>query len=118
MMTAGLLASALCGTLAGMAGLSLAMPRHHRQCYPGQGAPPPRRQTLLWWGSWAVLAMALALCAHFAGTGTGLVYWFGFLTTAAICVVLLLSYAPARLPVVAGSALLLALVVPVLARFV
>jgi hypothetical protein len=84
-----LLAVALC--YAGMVGLCLAMDRHHAQAL---GAKAPRRQRLLRWAGWLLLALALWPCLQIWGGAVGPVVWCGMLSVGAFAVVLLLPYFP------------------------
>lgn len=75
---------------AGLAGLALAMDRHHRQVWR-RGASPPRRMALRLAGA-ASLGGSLAASAVPAGWGVGIVLWLGLLTAAALGVAMLLAY--------------------------
>ncbi|MRW89621.1 DUF3325 family protein [Duganella sp. FT80W] len=79
---------------AGMAALSLAIDRHHRQAY-GDDTPPRKRRLLRAAGA-LLLAMALAPCMLLWGAGAGLVAWLGMLTIGALLSALLLPYWPRR----------------------
>lgn len=99
---AALMALSLC--YAGMAGLCLAMDRHHGQVW-GRDAPPAAR-----WGLRAVgtLLLALALCPCLVAWGAtvGVVVWLGFLSAGALLLVGLLPYVPRLATVVAALAAL------------
>lgn len=88
----------LCGTTAlllsyaGMAGLCLAMDRHHAQVW-GHDATPAACSGLRLAG-WLLLAAALLPCVWGWGGSVGTVVWLGFLSAGALGVVGVLSYAP------------------------
>lgn len=86
---AALLAVALC--YAGMAGLCLAMDRHHAQVWRTKA---PSRQRLLRLAGWALLALAVWPCVEVWGSAVGPVVWFGMLSVGAFVLVLLLPYRP------------------------
>lgn len=101
---------------AGMVACSLAMERHFGQISRGRGlaaAPAAALRGLLRVAAAALLAVALWVCVGAWGGPVGTVLWLGFLSAAAMLVVLGLTYAP-RLAaglsllalVVAGAALL------------
>jgi hypothetical protein len=74
----------------GFAALALALNRHHQQVW--RRAPSRRRQTLLRFAGWALLLAALWGCIAHAGWASGLVWWTGLLSGAALLVTLLLAY--------------------------
>lgn len=84
-----LLAIALC--YAGMAGLCLAMDRHHSQVWK---AKAPTRQRLLRVAGWLLLALAVWPCVQIWGGAVGPVVWCGMLSVGAFTLVLLLPYRP------------------------
>lgn len=88
---ASLLALSL--ALAGMAGLSFAMDRHHEQL-TRLHALSARRRGLLRAAGTALLAAASVPCVAAWGTTVGAVAWLGFLSAGALPVALLLSYRP------------------------
>ncbi len=95
--------SASCLSYAGMAGLSLAMDRHHAQVW-GRDARPAARWGLRGIGS-LLLATAVLPCVWGWGGSVGAVLWLGFLSAGALLVVGWLSLAPrgaAGVAVVAG----------------
>lgn len=106
--------SALLLSYAGMAGLCLAMDRHHAQVW-GRDATAAARWGLRVVGG-ALLAAAVLPCVGGWGGSVGSVVWLGFLSVGALLVVVGLSYAPrvaARAAVAAGltgSTLLLLLI--------
>ncbi|CDG81380.1 DUF3325 domain-containing protein [Janthinobacterium agaricidamnosum] len=101
------ISSALALAYAGMAGLCLAMDRHHRQVWGGEPAPAARRG--LRGAGWLLLLIALWPCIAVWGTSVGIVAWLGFLSAGALLLVGLLPYAPRLTPVLGGLAALLAL---------
>lgn len=101
------ISSALALAYSGMAGLCLAMDRHHGQVWGGD-ATPARRRGLRIAGS-ALLALALLPCLAAWGTSVGIVAWLGFLSAGALLLVALLPYAPRLTPVLGAGAGLLAL---------
>ncbi len=102
-------AVALALSYAGMAGLSLAMDRHHEQV-TGQGEVPlPRRRALRASAS-VLLALALLACTGAWGTTVGFVAWCGFLTAGGLPVAWLMAYRPRQAAASAGAALVLGLV--------
>jgi hypothetical protein len=83
---------ALVSSFAGFSILALAMNRHHKQIWRRE--PSRRRQWLLRLaGSWLLLS-SLGLCQAQVGWASGLVWWTGLLTVAALLVILLLTYRP------------------------
>lgn len=85
---------------AGLACLSLAMPRHWAQA---RGGNDPGRAGLLLRLAGIVL-MVVSLWARLArspATGIAVVDWLGLLTLAGLAAALLLTYAPRRLPLLA-----------------
>ncbi|MGO2009474.1 DUF3325 domain-containing protein [Vreelandella alkaliphila] len=81
----------------GLAGLSLAMDRYHRQV----ADRTPSSVARLWLRGVGVagLASSFSLCVTASGWGTGMVVWFGMATVAALTVALVLSYRPLLLRV-------------------
>lgn len=77
---------------AGMAALSLAMHRHHRQIR-GTLPPPALRHTLRWSGG-SLLTLALVPCLSEWDAGVGIVSWLGFLSAGALIVVAVLACLP------------------------
>lgn len=92
--------------VAGMASLSMAMQRHHEQIW---GRVPQKA----WWGrtlrvaGWLLLIVAGAITVRKEGASMGLTLWTMEISLAAVCVGLLLSYAPRWLPWLAAVALAL-----------
>ncbi|MDC8758710.1 DUF3325 domain-containing protein [Janthinobacterium fluminis] len=102
--------SALALSYAGMAGLCLAMDRHHGQVW-GRDAAPPRRRGLRAGGA-LLLALSLWACVTAWSGSVGFVAWLGVLAAGALLVVGQLPYAPRLLPrsaALAGAAALAAL---------
>lgn len=95
---AALLALALC--YAGMAGLCLAMDRHHAQVWKRDASTPAR------WGlrtlGWLLLALALLPSVSAWGATVGVVVWLGFLSAGALLLALLLPYAARPATALAG----------------
>jgi hypothetical protein len=83
---------AFVSSLLGFAALALSMSRHHQQVCRRE--PSRRRQGLLRLVGWGLLLAALALCQAHAGWASGLVWWTGLLTAAALLVIVLLTYRP------------------------
>ncbi len=77
---------------AGMAGLCLAMDRHHRQVV-GRAARPGFALALRSAGS-AALALSFAAAVAADGWAFGPVAWFGAATAAGLALILLLPYRP------------------------
>lgn len=90
-----MLGLAFLSSLLGFAALALSMSRHHQQVW--RRAPSRRRQGLLRLVGRALLLAALGLCQMHAGWASGLVWWTGLLTAAALLVIVLLTYRPNRL---------------------
>jgi hypothetical protein len=84
-----ILSAALC--YAGMAGLCLAMDRHHSQVWK---AKAPNRQRLLRVAGWLLLALAVWPCVLIWDGAVGPVVWCGMLSVGAFVLVLLLPYRP------------------------
>jgi hypothetical protein len=95
-----LTAMGLC--FAGMAALSLAIDRHHRQVY-GDDAPERKRYLLRVAGA-LLLAVAIPPCVILWGAGAGLVAWIGMLTIGALLAAGLLPYWPRRIAMLAATA--------------
>lgn len=86
---------------AGMAALSLAIDRHHRQVY-GDDAPPRKRYLLRVAGT-LLLVLAVVPCVVLWGAGAGLVAWIGMLTIGALLAAGLLPYWPRRIVPLAAA---------------
>lgn len=95
---AAVLAFAL--SYAGMAGLCLAMDRHHAQVWK-RDASTSARWSLRTLG-WLLLAMALVPSVAAWGATVGVVVWLGFLSAGALLLAVLLPYAPRVASVLAG----------------
>ena len=76
----------------GMAGLCLAMDRHHAQVW-GRDVRQATRRVFQCLG-WLLLALAILPCVQAWGVGVGTVAWFGFLSVGALVLAGLLPYAP------------------------
>lgn len=92
-------------SMAGMASLSMAMERHHEQIW-GRTSLAARRVWLLRGAGWLLLIAAAVMAMRLQGASMGLTLWAMEISLAAVCVGLLLSYAPRVLPWLAGAALL------------
>lgn len=88
--TACLLAFGL--SYGGMAGICLAMDRHHAQVWRRDASPAFRRA--LQAAGWTLIALAAVPCVRGWGGSVGTVLWLGWLSAAALALVLLLSYRP------------------------
>jgi len=97
MTTMPLLLAVLCLSYAGMAALCLALERHYHQLTGRHEIPRAVRMALRILGA-ALLLGALALCLRGWGPTVGWVAWFAWLTTGALAVALLASYAPRFMP--------------------
>lgn len=75
----------------GFLALSLAMPRHYGQAFPGRkpGAKVPTALRII---GVAALGAALAVCIARWHVGMGITAWVGVLTVAAVLLVLVLTY--------------------------
>ncbi|MDX3895852.1 DUF3325 domain-containing protein [Pusillimonas sp.] len=93
MTTMPLLLAVLCLSYAGMAALCLALERHYHQLTGRHEIPRAIRMALRILGA-ALLLGGLALCLRGWGPTVGWVAWFAWLTTGALAVALLASYAP------------------------
>ena len=87
---------------AGMAALSLAIDRHHRQVY-GDDTPQRKRYLLRAAGA-LLLALAIVPCVLLWGAGAGFVAWIGMLTIGALLAATLLPYWPRRVAPLAAAA--------------
>ena len=96
--TAAVLAFAL--SYAGMAGLCLAMDRHHAQVWKRDVSVSMRWG--LRTGGWLLLALAIVPCVAAWGATVGVVVWLGFLSAGALLLAGLLPYAPRAASVLAG----------------
>jgi hypothetical protein len=92
---------------AGMAALSLAIDRHHRQVY-GDDAPPRKRYLLRIAGT-LLLVAAIVPCVLLWGGGAGFVAWIGMLTIGALLSATLLPYRPRHIAPLAATAGMLGL---------
>jgi len=81
---------ALC--FAGFAALALSLDRHHRDALAGR--VPAGRVLPMRLAGWALLALSLTAAIAWEGWNFGPVQWIGALTSAALLVVLVLSYRP------------------------
>ncbi len=83
---------AMAFSYAGMAGLCLAMDRHHAQVWDRDAGHATRRvfQCL----GWSLLALAIVPCVQAWGASVGTVAWLGFLSVGALVLSGLLPYAP------------------------
>jgi 4-hydroxybenzoate polyprenyltransferase len=112
-MTQGaMICAALCTAFWGFTALSLAMDRHHEASHGRDRMPAGRRRRgrLQLAGTLGLLSSLLA-CLAVQGATQGWVLWCGVLTVGALALVLLLAYAPARVPLLgrlAAAAALLA----------
>ena len=95
---AAVLAFAL--SYAGMAGLCLAMDRHHAQVWKRDASV--RTRWGLRTGGWLLLALAIVPCIAAWGATVGVVVWLGFLSAGALLLAGLLPYAPRAASVLAG----------------
>jgi Protein of unknown function (DUF3325) len=89
--------TALTAAIAGFAALSLAMDRHWEALHGRGSDPGPLRPWLQGGGSVGLLVSLLA-CIAMKGGAQGWVAWAGMLTASAFVVVLISTYAPARVP--------------------
>jgi hypothetical protein len=87
---------------AGMAALSLAIDRHHRQVY-GNDAPTRKRRLLRLAGG-LLLLLAIAPCVLLWGPGAGSVAWIGMQTIGALLAASLLAYWPRQIAPLAAAA--------------
>lgn len=85
--------AALMLSFSGMAGLALAMDRHHEQVTGSAEVPRTPRRVLRWAGS-LLLALSLAACIGAWGATVGLTAWCGCLTAGGLLVGVLLTYCP------------------------
>lgn len=109
-MTAALWAAplaALALAFAGMAGLALAMDRHHEQVTGRAEVPRTRRLVLRWVGG-LLLALSQAACIVAWGATVGVTAWCGFLTAGGLLVGVLMTYAPRLAPRVSAATVLVA----------
>jgi hypothetical protein len=87
--------AALCAAFSGFTALGLAMDRHWEDAF-GRGASTGSLRNWLRVGGAAGLWLSLMASLQLKDSAQGWVVWFGVMTIAAIGVVLVLSYAPAR----------------------
>jgi hypothetical protein len=83
---------AMAFSYAGMAGLCLAMHRHHSQVW-GRDVGRVTRRVFQCLG-WLLLALAIVPCVQAWGASVGTVAWLGFLSVGALVLAGLLPYAP------------------------
>ena len=76
----------------GLAGLCLAMPRHHRQVWTRD--PRPAARTGLRVAGWLCLALSPLPCVVVWGAAAGTVAWFGVLSAAGFVLAFSLPHAP------------------------
>jgi hypothetical protein len=101
------LVCALALAYAGMAGLCLAMDRHHNQVWRRDAAPAMARR--LRGGGALLLALALWPCLAGWGASVGALLWLGALSAGALALPPLLAYAPRLVPRSAALAVAVAL---------
>ncbi|WP_161600926.1 DUF3325 domain-containing protein [Teichococcus oryzae] len=89
---------------AGFMVLGLSMDRHHERILRRRGPAWWQRKLLLASG-FLLLAAALALLLATDDGGQAVVGWFGLMSLAAMVMVLLVSYHPRSVPVLAASLL-------------
>lgn len=104
-----LLLAAFGSSLGGFTALSLAMDRHYED-WAGRGQNPGRWRGWLRLGGTAGVLLSLAASIARQGGSVGWVLWAGVLTTGALALVLVLTYAPRRTAWVLGGASVLAAV--------
>lgn len=78
---------------AGLAALSLAMERHHRDLF-GR-APGRRARPVLRGGGWLLLLAAIWPCVAAAQVSIGIILWLGLASAAALLLAGLLAWVPA-----------------------
>ena len=100
---------------AGLAALSLAMNRHAREVFQRELADGAR--LALRGAGGCLLVVSLILTAAGSGWPVGTVEWFGMLTASAVACVLLLTYYPKAVAVLAAALPALALVVLIHGRY-
>ena len=105
--------TALTAAVAGFAALSLAMDRHWEALHGRGSDPGTLRRWLQGGGSFGLLVSLLA-CIALKGSAQGWVAWAGMLTASAFVVVLMSTYAPARVPPLAKAMALATLIAGVL----
>ena len=76
----------------GLAGLCLAMPRHHRQVWTRD--PRPAARTGLRVAGWLCLVLSPLPCVVVWGAAAGTVAWFGVLSAAGFVLAFSLPHAP------------------------
>lgn len=96
--------------MASMATLSMAMERHHEQIW-GKAVLAATRVWVLRAIGWGLMLLAAVLAVRLQGATIGLTYWLMEISLAAVCIGLLLSYAPRVVPWLAAAALLAAYLV-------
>jgi hypothetical protein len=106
--------AALAAAVAGFAALSLAVDRQWEALHGRGSEPGPLRRWLQGGGSVGLLVSLLA-CIAMKGSAQGWVAWAGMLTAGAFVVVLMSTYAPARVPPLAKAMAGVALVAGLLA---
>jgi len=100
--------AAFAAALGGFIALSLAMDRHHEDAF-GRGRSPGRWRRPLQGAGSALLLLSLAACLAAQGAVIGWVLWFGSLTAAALCTVLVAGYAAKRAAAIGVAAASLAM---------
>jgi len=99
----------------GLAALSLAMHRHAREVFQRELADGPRLALRCAGG--CLLVVSLILTVASSGWPVGTVEWFGMLIASAVACVLLLTYYPKAVAVLAAALPALAVVVLILDRY-
>ena len=102
-------------TYAGLAALSLAMNRHAREVFQRELADAPRLALRCAGG--CLLVVSLILTAAGSGWPVGTVEWFGMLIASAVACVLLLTYYPKAVAVLAAALPVLAVFALILDRY-
>lgn len=84
---------------------ALSMFGHHRDAF---GRSPSKAiHRLCYWGAWCSLVCSYFICVVTLNWGYGSILFFGYMTGAALVVVLCLTYFPRVLPGLMGLSLLL-----------
>lgn len=93
---------------AGMTVLSLSMEKHYAQAMRGADLSQGRKKCLKIVG-WSFLALGILSSIHGWNSTIGIVVWSGFVSVAAINMVLVLSYFPTQVVRIGASAVIVGL---------
>jgi hypothetical protein len=84
---------------------SLSMFGHHRDSF--SRSPSPLMQSMCYWGAWCCLSVSYYFCIKLHQFAYGSIFFFGYMTAAALMVSLILASKAKILPLLMGLCLIL-----------